>query len=86
MTNPKPTAERILKSLNRAQNEYEKAISAAESSISSKVEFEFSIFWQKADGFVIANNDMGNAPLDDCLNIIKKKGLLSLEDYNDIRI
>lgn len=45
-----------------------------------------SIFWQAGDGFVIADNDMRNAPLEKCLVVIKEKGRLSDEDYADLCI
>ena len=45
--------DRILKKLKKAQSKYEGVISSIEQEIADKVEFDFSIFWQPSDGFVI---------------------------------
>lgn len=72
---------RLLKKLLIAQSKYEGAIGNVESSISDKVEFDFSIFWQPSDGFVMLAFDRYNAPLDNLLRIIQQKGRLTEEDY-----
>ena len=64
-----------------AQNKYQSAIGSVEAEISDKVEFEFSIFWQPSDGFVMGDNEMGNAPISECIKVINKKGCLTHEDF-----
>ena len=70
-----------LKALEAAYHKYQTAIGVMEAKIADKVEFEFSIFWQPGDGFVIADDEMGNGMFDKCLEIIEQKGRLSYEDY-----
>lgn len=72
---------RLLKKLLIAQSKYEGVIGNVEYSISDKVEFDFSIFWQPSDGFVMLAFDRYNAPLDKLLRIIQQKGRLTEEDY-----
>ena len=73
--------DRRLKKLQNAQSKYEGVIGSVEDEISDKVEFDFSIFWQPSDGFVMVAFDRYNAPLWKVLKIIKTKGKLTEEDY-----
>jgi hypothetical protein len=75
----------LIDKLNKTHTAYWSAIDNLESYLSDKIDFEFSIFEQPGDGFVI-QYDSHNAPLDSCLRIIKCKGKLSLDDYMDKRI
>ena len=75
--------DRILKKLKSAQSKYEGVISSVEIEILDKIEFDFSIFWQPSDGFVMLAFDRYNAPLCRLLQIIKTKGKLTEEDYMD---
>ena len=75
--------DRRLKKLQKEQSKYEGAIGSVEAEISDKVEFDFSIFWQPSDGFVMLAFDRYNAPLWRLLQIIKTKGKLTEEDYMD---
>lgn len=70
-----------LKAMEAAHDKYTSAISAFHDAIADKVDFEFFVFWQPGDGFVIADNEMGNGQLDKCLEIIAQKGRLTYEDY-----
>jgi len=88
---------RQLKKLMNAQSKYDSVIGNVESELSNKVGFEFSIFWQPSDGFVMlafdSKNaalapildmlafDSKNAALAPILDIIKKKGFLNEDDY-----
>ena len=75
--------DRRLKELLNAQSKYEGVIGSVAEEISDKVEFDFSIFWQPSDGFVMLAFDRYNAPLSRLLQIIKIKGKLTEEDYMD---
>lgn len=73
----------VLKSLQKSHDTYTLQLNKATDFIRSKAEFDCFIFFQPSDGFVIGvdiDNGM-NAPLDKCLEIIEKKGILSLEDF-----
>lgn len=72
---------RLVKKLMTAQSKYDGAIGSVEKEIFDKVEFDFSIFWQPSDGFVMCDNDIGNAPISECINVINKKGRLTYEDF-----
>jgi hypothetical protein len=77
---------KILKKLELAHKNYTNSIADIEKEIIDKIKFRFSIFWQAGDGFIISDEEMGNAPIDSCLEIINKKGILSHEDYRNICI
>ena len=78
----KRTMEDLYKSLISAKNQYDGAISKIEGALSAKVKFPFAIFYQQSDGFVVLHTEeMHNAPLIECLLIIKKKGKLTYKDY-----
>ena len=73
---------RLLKKLKTAQNNYDGVIGSVEREIFDRVEFDFSIFWQPSDGFVMCDNEMGNnAPISECIKVINKKGCLTYEDF-----
>lgn len=78
--------DRRLKKLLTAQIRYEGVIGSVEQEIADKVGFDFSIFWQPSDGFVMLAFDRYNAPLWRILKIIKDKGFLNEEDYMDVTI
>lgn len=73
--------DRLLKKLRTAQSKYDGVIGSVESELSDRIEFDFSIFWQPSDGFVMLAFDRYNAPLGCLLQIIKAKGKLTEEDY-----
>ena len=78
---------RILKKLNTAQVKYQDIIDSVEGELKNKIEFEFSVFYQSSDGWVILGIEGArNAPFEDCLLVIKEKGCLSLKDYLNITI
>lgn len=77
--------KKILNQLSKAQSNYKAAINKAEAEIEDKIDFDFYIMYQPSDGFVVVSDDT-NAPLADCLLIIKEKGRLSYEDYRANRI
>jgi hypothetical protein len=78
--------KRELKRLEAAFEKYEGAIGALEAAISPKADFDFGILYQPGDGFVLADDDANNAPLDTCIEIIQKKGELTHEDYLNVTI
>jgi len=45
-----------------------------------------AVFWQAGDGFVIADSNSNNSPLDKCLLVITNKGRLTYEDYKNLNI
>lgn len=78
--------KKALKEMEAAFLNYNNALNYLAALLVTKVDFEFTIQDQPADGFVIVDRDTNNAPLDICLEIIRKKGKLSVEDYLDNRI
>lgn len=77
--------KQIIKSLNIAQRNYERVIEMQRVRLSRFVEFEFSIFYQMSDGWVMESN-AHNAPLGSCIDIIREKGYLNYEDYLKVSI
>lgn len=76
---------RIETKLERAHSKYISIIEGVEADLASKIDFEFSILYQSADGFVI-EHEAHNAPISSCLRIIDKKGRLTEEDYFKVTI
>lgn len=56
--------------------------------MSDQTEFQIDILWQPGDGFVALDIESGStlAPLDECINIIQEKGVLTREDFDHISI
>ena len=79
MENP----NRILAKLNKARWKYESVISELKESLNGKIEFDFSVEYQQADGHMILDveNQDNIAPAADCLSVIYRKGSLSVEDH-----
>lgn len=78
---------RTMKRLSTADEKYRAAIERVEAEIKDSVEFEFFIQWQPSDGFVMVHHDGAyNAPLRECLFVIKEAGCLSEVDYMKLRI
>ena len=68
--------------LNKAESKYRNAVGEIEKQLIGKIKFEFSIQYQPSDGFCILDiNHNFLAPIDDCLSIIKDKGILTYEDF-----
>lgn len=67
--------------LINAKLKYDSEVCNFENKLSSKIDFEFSIFWQPSDGFVILDLFTHNAYLFECLKTIKEFGKLSHDDY-----
>lgn len=77
--------KQTLKKLERARFSYLGVVSQVEHKLSDNIDFDFSIFWQESDGFVIVHTDSSdNAPLDDCIEIINDKGVLKYADFPSI--
>lgn len=76
----------LYKKIQVTKSKYDSALQEMERYLSDKCDFDdYSIFYQSSDGFVLEWN-ANNAPLSNCLLIIKEKGILTLEDYMDERI
>lgn len=72
------------KKLMKAQDNLMCLIKQTESELANKIEFsDYSIFYQHSDVVFVIQYNLHNAPLDCCIDIIKDKGKLSLEDYLD---
>lgn len=70
------------KKLIAAKSRYDSEVGALEAKIKDKVGFDFSIFHQPSDGFVILNYEKSsNAPLSMCLSVIERTGFLSSDDH-----
>lgn len=80
--------ETVIKRLQKAKCQYDSVIGAIEQKINDKVNFDFFIEHQPSDGFTLVSNsfDAGVAPLDLCLDIIKRNGFLNIENFNKIKI
>ena len=79
--------ETIYKELSESHDIFVSKTKELEQSLLKKIEFEFFIVYQYSDGFVIVKTDSAeNAPLNKCVSIINKKGILSYSDYKDITI
>ena len=71
--------------LNKAESKYRNAIDEIEKQLIDKIKFKFSIVHQPFDGFCILAYDRDFlAPIDDCLNAINNKGILTYEDFINI--
>lgn len=77
----------IIKQFNKciiAHNKLVGSISSLERELSKYIEFEFSVFSQSSDGWVLLNTETAqNAILNNCIDVILAKGKLSYEDFNE---
>jgi hypothetical protein len=80
--------EKEIKKLHKLYGDYLTQIGVIESKLSDKIDFEFSLDYMPGDGFLILDveSDTKVAPLEDCLKIIKKKGILTSKDLATISI
>jgi hypothetical protein len=78
--------KRLINKLSKAQLLYNKAIRDVELAIIDKVEFDFHIFHQPSDGFVMLAFEDHNAPMSVLFGIIKEKGVLTKDDYMEYSI
>jgi len=75
------------KALHKAHGKYQSAIGDLENKLSDYIDFDFSIFYQPSDGFVIVKIDTAhNARLDSCISEIESKGKLTVYDYLNLSI
>lgn len=73
----------VLKKLNIAQANYEKAMDEAKNKLIDKIDFNFSIQWQPSDGWTIVDDNSDVAPICHVLSVIKRKGRLCYDDFRD---
>jgi hypothetical protein len=76
--------KRLMNKLHNAQSKYDNVIGSVEYEINDKVKFEFNILHQESDGWVMLaeiDGDSRNAGLYGLLEVIKKKGVLTEDDY-----
>lgn len=76
----------LLAQLETAHGKYMGKIGSVEQALQDVADFDLSVFYQPSDGFVVCGEHSSNAPLDACIEIVKRKGKLSQEDYDDVRI
>jgi hypothetical protein len=75
----------LVDKMNRAHSNYLSKLGAVESMLSDKIDFDFSIDYIPGDGFVVLDYDASNvASLSTCIEIIKKKGILTKDDHKQI--
>lgn len=73
---------RNLKKIITAKKNLDKVIYDVELSLADKIKFEFTIFDQSSDGIMLLDRQTSNnAMLKDCLQVIEKKGILTIKDY-----
>lgn len=76
-----------LRSLQSAHSKYTKAVLRLEDQISPYVKFVFSITFDRSDGFLLLNEEEASVSrLDQCLSVIKRTGVLSVEDHQNLSI
>lgn len=74
--------KQIMSKLIKAQGKYEGAVGDIEVELIDKILFDFTVIYQDSDGWCILNAYTADlAPVKSCLDIIKKKGVLSVEDF-----
>ena len=79
--------EKQYKKLEKKHNELQKEIDVLRGMLEGKVDFEFDIAEPAGDGYCIIHNDEAEvAPMASCLKVIKKKGILTYNDFIDLSI
>ena len=74
--------KQIMNKLSKAQSKYQSAVGDIEVELIDKILFDFTVIYQDSDGWCILNAYTADlAPVQSCLNIIKNKGFLSVEDF-----
>jgi len=74
-------ASKKLSKVINAHRKYMSSLKELEQSIKPMCEFDASIEWQPADGFVICDEEANVAPIADCLSVMYTKRNLSSEDF-----
>lgn len=79
--------KRLLNRLVNAQAKYASVVDGVEADIAGKIEFDFNVVFHESDGWCVLNPDLHDvAPFEACMEVIRKAGVLSLEDFKKIRI
>ena len=74
--------DRRLRKILTKKQQLRNTVKEVESNLKDSVCFNFSIDENNADGVVLINIETSNlALLEDCLNIIKKQGILTFNDH-----
>lgn len=78
----------ILAKTFRARLKYEVSVKELEDWLRDKVDFDFAVDYQPADGIMIVDLESGIniAPAGECLSVIYRKGNLSREDHKKLCI
>ena len=78
---------RLLKKLDTQKAKLDSVLGEVELALKDYVAFDFSVFYQPSDGFVILNYDAAsNAPLISCVQWIKEHGTLSGDDHEGLSL
>jgi len=73
-----------LKKIRTALNKFEESLDEAAEGLKGKIEFDFIVTYNANIEDIVIEHDDSCATLDDCISIIKKKGRLTLEDYDSM--
>lgn len=73
--------KKLYSNICKNQLNLESSIGKLESELQKYVTFDFSIFYQYSDGFVIVDDDANNAALGACLGWIETHGTLTHASY-----
>lgn len=78
----------ILSKVIRAHRKYNDCVKELKEYLNDKIDFDFNIDFQPADGHMILNveSPMHTAPIADCLSVIYSKGHLSEDDHEKLCI
>jgi len=81
----------VIKKLESSRENHLDVIDRVERFLKKKVDFDFYIFYQDGDEFVMGYYDSDdefskNASLDRVLQVIEHKGILTLDDYMKLSI
>ena len=77
--------DKNLRKIKTALKKYNAKILEVENDLKDKISFKFKIEADSGDGIVVLDLENSNhALLYDCLEVIKKKGMMTLNDFNCI--
>jgi len=78
------TMKNYIKKIRTALDKFEGLLDEAAEGLKEKIEFDFIVTYNANIEDIVIEHDDSCAPLDDCIALIKKKGKLTLEDYDSV--
>lgn len=76
------SSKRELKKLETAKSKYDATIATIEAKLSPFVEFEFTVFYQQTDGFVVLDVERSrNMTIDNAIDTINEDGSLTVNNF-----